>query len=117
MKRFEDKTVVITGGSRGIGAAIARRFAREGANLVVSANEELVHGVAEQIRAEGGKAISFIGDVTDKASVKALYDAAEKEFGAEFMDRKRKAAKRSRKIKPIGHAQQSDEPGTQPPAG
>ncbi|MGO7427504.1 SDR family NAD(P)-dependent oxidoreductase, partial [Rhizobium ruizarguesonis] len=44
MKRFEQKTVVITGGSRGIGAAIARRFAKEGANLVVSANEELVHG-------------------------------------------------------------------------
>ncbi|MGO7017436.1 glucose 1-dehydrogenase [Rhizobium leguminosarum] len=82
MKRFEQKTVVITGGSRGIGAAIARRFAKEGANLVVSANEELVHGVAEQIRAEGGKAISFIGDVTDKASVTALYDAAEKEFGS-----------------------------------
>ncbi|TBY81327.1 glucose 1-dehydrogenase [Rhizobium leguminosarum] len=82
MKRFEQKTVVITGGSRGIGAAIAKRFAKEGANLVVSANEELVHGVAEQIRAEGGQAISFIGDVTDKASVTALYDAAEKEFGS-----------------------------------
>ncbi|MBW9113538.1 glucose 1-dehydrogenase [Rhizobium cauense] len=82
MRRFENKTVVITGGSRGIGAAIAKRFAREGANLVVSANEDSVHAVAEQIKSDGGKAISFVGDVTDKASVKALYDAAEKEFGS-----------------------------------
>src|SRR5215467_10767464 len=81
MSRFDNKTVVITGGSRGIGAAIARRFAREGANLVVSANEDNVHGVAEQIKADGGRAISFVGDVTDKASVKALYDAAEQAFG------------------------------------
>jgi meso-butanediol dehydrogenase/(S,S)-butanediol dehydrogenase/diacetyl reductase len=81
MNRFENKTVVITGGSRGIGAAIAYRFAREGANLVVSANEDAVHGVAEKIRATGGHAISFVGDVTDKASVRALYDAAENAFG------------------------------------
>src|SRR3954467_9821591 len=82
MQRFENRTVVITGASRGIGAAIAKRFAREGANLVVSANEESVHAVAEQIKVDGGKAISFVGDVTDKASVKALYDAAEEAFGA-----------------------------------
>ena len=82
MQRFENKTVVITGASRGIGAAIAKRFAREGAHLVVSANEESVHGVADQIKADGGKAISVVGDVTDKASVKALYDAAEQGFGA-----------------------------------
>lgn len=82
MSRFENKTVVITGASRGIGAAIAKRFAREGANLVVSANEETVHSVAEEIRKSGGRAISFVGDVTDKKSVIALYDAAEREFGA-----------------------------------
>lgn len=82
MSRFTNKTVVITGASRGIGAAIARRFAREGANLVVSANEPTVHAVAEAIRTDGGKAISFVGDVTDKASVVALYDTAEKEFGS-----------------------------------
>jgi meso-butanediol dehydrogenase/(S,S)-butanediol dehydrogenase/diacetyl reductase len=81
MSRFDNKTVVITGASRGIGAAIAKRFAREGANLVVSANEDSVHAVAEQIKSDGGKAISFVGDVTDKASVKALYDAAETAFG------------------------------------
>ncbi|HBF29500.1 glucose 1-dehydrogenase [Rhizobium sp.] len=82
MNRFENKTVVITGGSRGIGAAIARRFAREGANLVLSSNEEQVYAVADQIKAEGGKAIGFVGDVTDKASVIALFDAAEAAFGS-----------------------------------
>jgi meso-butanediol dehydrogenase/(S,S)-butanediol dehydrogenase/diacetyl reductase len=81
MWRFENKTVVITGGSRGIGAAIARRFAREGANLVVSANEDAVYAVADQIKADGGKAISFVGDVTNKQNVIGLYDAAEKAFG------------------------------------
>lgn len=82
MNRFENQTVVITGASRGIGAAIAKRFAREGANVLVSANEETVHSVAEEIRHDGGHAASFVGDVTDKASVIALFDAAEREFGA-----------------------------------
>ncbi|WP_037435435.1 glucose 1-dehydrogenase [Sinorhizobium fredii] len=82
MSRFEKKTVVITGASRGIGAAIAKRFSKEGANLVVSANEESVHAVADDIKRDGGSAIAFVGDVTDKASVVALYDAAEATFGS-----------------------------------
>jgi len=82
MTRFEGKTVVITGGSRGIGAAIARRFAREGAAVVVSANEARVADVADEIRAAGGKAHAVVSDVTDKASVTALYDEAERTFGS-----------------------------------
>lgn len=82
MTRFEGKTVVITGGSRGIGAAIARRFAREGAAVVVSANEARVAEVADEIRAAGGKAHAVVSDVTDKASVTALYDEAEQTFGS-----------------------------------
>ncbi|WP_152048288.1 SDR family oxidoreductase [Aureimonas psammosilenae] len=81
MRRFENRTVVITGGSRGIGAAIAKRFAREGANVMVSANEDASVTV-EAIRAEGGRAASLIADVTDQAAVAALYDAAEAEFGS-----------------------------------
>jgi meso-butanediol dehydrogenase/(S,S)-butanediol dehydrogenase/diacetyl reductase len=82
MSRFANKTVVITGASRGLGAAFAERLAREGANVVVSANEDAVHGVAETIRKAGGKAESVICDVTDKRSVVALYDAAEAAFGS-----------------------------------
>jgi meso-butanediol dehydrogenase/(S,S)-butanediol dehydrogenase/diacetyl reductase len=82
MHRFGNKTVVITGASRGIGAAIAKRFAQEGANVLVSANEDAVHAVADVIKSSGGRAASFVGDVTDKASVVALFDAAEREFGS-----------------------------------
>ena len=81
MSRFSGKTVVVTGASRGIGAALARRFAREGASVVVSANEPAAETVAADIVASGGKAIAQIADVTNKADVVALYDAAEREFG------------------------------------
>ena len=82
MSRFEGKTVVITGASRGIGAALARRFAREGAAVVVSANEPACEKVAAEIVAAGGKAAAQLADVTNKSDVVALYDAAERAFGA-----------------------------------
>jgi meso-butanediol dehydrogenase/(S,S)-butanediol dehydrogenase/diacetyl reductase len=82
MARFDNKTVVVAGASRGIGAAIAMRFAREGASVFVSANEPRVEEVAKAIRAEGGRAEFSITDVTDKASVVAMYDAAEAAFGS-----------------------------------
>lgn len=81
MDRFKDQTVVITGGNKGIGFAIAERFAAEGANLVIASVEAQVHDAAEALRATGAKAVSVICDVTDPAAVKALYDRAEAEFG------------------------------------
>jgi len=81
MSRFSGKTVVITGASRGIGAALARRFAREGASVVVSANEAAAETDASEIAAAGGKAIAQFADVTKKSDVVALYDAAERAFG------------------------------------
>lgn len=81
MTRFAGKVVVVTGASRGIGAAIARRFASEGAALVAAANEPAVEGVAAKIVAAGGRAIAQIVDVTDPAQVVGLYDAAEQAFG------------------------------------
>src|SRR5258708_33520381 len=82
MKRFEDKSVLITGGSRGIGKGLALRFAREGANVAVAANEDAVHPVAEEINRSGGRAISAICDVTNKGEVDKLFDRVTDEFGA-----------------------------------
>jgi meso-butanediol dehydrogenase / (S,S)-butanediol dehydrogenase / diacetyl reductase len=81
VRRFEGKTIVITGASRGIGAALAKRFAREGGSLVVSANEPACENVAAGIVKAGGKALAHVADVTKKSDVLALYDAAERAFG------------------------------------
>ncbi len=81
MGSLEAKVAVVTGGSRGIGAAIARRFARDGAAVVLAANEDSVAAVAESIRAEGGRAASIVADVTVAADVARIYDLAEAEFG------------------------------------
>lgn len=80
-KRFEGKSVVVVGASRGIGEGIALRFAREGAELIVSANEDRVNEVAEKIRAFGGSALSLYCDVTEKKSVQELFERAVRELG------------------------------------
>jgi len=81
LMRFTDKVVVVNGASRGIGRGIALRFAREGAKLVVSANEDAIHAVAEEIRASGRQALSIVCDVTRKHEVEQMYAQAMHEFG------------------------------------
>lgn len=75
---------VVTGSSRGIGAATARRLARDGYAVAINylTNRDLADQVARQIEADGGRAIVRQGDVADPAAVSALFDACEQAFGA-----------------------------------
>lgn len=81
MNRFVGKTVVITGGNRGIGYAVAERFAEEGANIVIASIESQVEEAAEALRTNGANALGVICDVTNRDEVVALYDRAEDAFG------------------------------------
>lgn len=74
MTRLEGKTAIVTGGSRGIGEAIALRLAREGANVAVCASRSVdaAEAVAEKIRALGQQAIAQQTDVSQSESVDTL---------------------------------------------
>lgn len=86
---LKDKTVFITGASRGIGREIALRCARDGANVVVTGKtaephgrlEGTIHSVADEIRGAGGNALPLQLDVRDDAAVKQAVDRAVAEFG------------------------------------
>ena len=76
-KRFQGKVAVVTGASGGIGAAMARRFAEEGAAVVVSAIDAKLDEVAASLKASGARVASMRMDVTSKAEVAALKGAGE----------------------------------------
>lgn len=80
--RFQDKTVVVTGGSRGIGKAIALGFAKEGANVVVNytSSPDRAEEVVEAIRALGSEAEAVKCDVSNADEVKELVKFAEDKF-------------------------------------
>lgn len=89
MSTLKDKTLFITGASRGIGLAIALRAARDGANVAIAAKTDAphpklpgtIHTAAEEIRAAGGRALPLVVDVRDEAAVQAGVDATVAEFG------------------------------------
>ena len=83
------KTLFITGGSRGIGLAIALRAARDGANVVIAAKtsqphpklEGTIHTAAEAIIAAGGKALPLLLDVRDAEAIERAVTQAAESFG------------------------------------
>ncbi len=81
MKRFTGQTVLITGASRGIGKGLAQRFASEGANLVVSANEDAVFEVGAELEKAGTKVVAERCDVTSKEEVERLFARTMEVFG------------------------------------
>lgn len=81
-KPLKQQTMVITGASSGIGLATARRAAREGARLVLaSRHEQALREICEDIRQQGGHAVSVVADVGVEADVIAIADKAIEVFG------------------------------------
>jgi NAD(P)-dependent dehydrogenase (short-subunit alcohol dehydrogenase family) len=77
-----DKVAIVTGGGTGIGEAICRKFAREGACVVVNGLPvDPIDDVAAAIIEEGGRAIAFAADVSDEAQAKACVEVAVETFG------------------------------------
>jgi hypothetical protein len=89
MSTLKGKTLFITGASRGIGLAIARRAARDGANIVIAAKSAVanpklpgtIHSAAAEIEAAGGQALPLQVDIREEESVTAAVAAAADRFG------------------------------------
>ena len=84
---FENKTVIVTGSARGIGREIALKFGAEGASVVVfdidiDGQAEIADAVCGEIRAAGGEAEYFLGDVSKPADTDALIKFAKDKFGS-----------------------------------
>ena len=80
--RLKDKVAIITGAGTGIGEAIAHKFAREGACLVLNGlPTDPVREVAEAIVAGGGQAVVYLGDVAEATAARACVDLAMLRFG------------------------------------
>lgn len=81
--RAAHKVAVITGSSRGIGAATAKRLAQDGFKVAVNCrvNKDLAAAVVREIKEGGGEAIWEQADIRDPAAVRRLFDAAETAFG------------------------------------
>jgi 3-oxoacyl-[acyl-carrier protein] reductase len=80
---MKGKAALVTGGSRGIGRAIAERLAAEGVAVAINytRNEQLAHEVVNRIASKGGKAVAFRADVSKPAEVRRIFSEAESALG------------------------------------
>lgn len=83
MKNLNDKIILVTGASKGIGATVAVKLASIGAKVIVnySGSKEAAENVVEQIKTAGGDAIAIQADVSKTKDVKNLFDTAIAHFG------------------------------------
>src|SRR3954451_11956152 len=89
MGELDGRTVFMSGGSRGIGLAIAVRLAREGANVALMAKtdephpnfRDSIHTAADEIREAGGEALPIVGDIRDENAVEAAVARTAEQFG------------------------------------
>jgi len=80
--KLKDKVAIVTGGSRGIGFAIASKFAMEGAKvIIISLREESLKRAVEKIKSLGGEVIGFQGDVTSRERINEIVSEVLKNFG------------------------------------
>src|SRR2546422_3420277 len=80
--KLVDRVAIVTGGGRGLGRAIALRFANEGAAVVVTGTgREHLEATAREIGAAGGRSLAVVADVANESDVSRMVAATIREFG------------------------------------
>ena len=104
MSDLTGKTAIVTGASRGIGAATARELAAQGANVVLAARTATqVEEIAEELRSKGSKAVALETDVASFASINSAVEHAVADFGSLDI-----LVQNAGVIDPIGHLADAD---------